>query len=162
MTQADLSNPQELSHGAPDPFTIRYAETDIDCWLLFQFLMTVAQPVLIGNVDEATALGEIMRVRDHGAPITAFLGEQIVGALGLIRAQFWYGGDYFLADRWYFVAPGFRSTSVGARLLAEGHAVATSSGLPVIIQGKIRPRNSGVFFTSPRVFLPPNSGAPRH
>lgn len=116
--------------------------------------MEVAGPVLFAPPDHTKAMTEILRVIDHGAPIMAYLGDVLVGVLGLTRAEWWYNFDCFLTDRWFFTLPVLKFQGCGAALLAEAQLLATSSGLPVVINGHLRARGSGVFFTSPRVYLP--------
>lgn len=139
----------------PDPFVIRYGETDDDCVAIYNFLLAVAGPVLIGRVDPAATIAEIMRIRDQGAPIMCFCDGYLVGLLGLTRAQWWYGPDTFMTDRWFFVLPDLKFKGAATRMLAEAAAVAASSGQTVIINGHMRPRGNNIYFTRPHVFTPP-------
>lgn len=118
--------------------------------------MQVSQPVLLAPVDPQYAIAEILRVVDHGAPIMAYVGDTLVGLLGLTKVDWWFNPAHsFLTDRWFFILPDLKFRGCATVLLAEAAAMAASSGLKVIINGHMRPRGNGVLFTSPRVYLPP-------
>lgn len=136
-------------------YRIRFGTNNEDAVETFRFLHEVSAAILHAPVDVEATIAEILYIIDHGAPIMAYLDGELVGLLGLRQVNWWYNPKHsFLTDRWFFVRPGHKFGGCATTLLAEAQAMANSSGLKVIINGHMRQRGNGIFFTSPRVYLP--------
>jgi GNAT superfamily N-acetyltransferase len=133
---------------------VTVAETPEDCWLTYQFLLKVAGPSLLAELNQNKAVAEILRVANEGTALMAYQDDKLVGVLGLMMVQWWYSDDSFITNRWFFAHPDLKFKGVGARLLAEAQAIGRAAGMPVIIIGHKRMRNNGVHFARVRTFDP--------
>ncbi len=137
---------------------VSYAEDDLDCIELHRFLCIVAQGVLFAPIDPNASMAEVMRVRDQGAALLVRKDGHLIGTLGLVKAQWWYNPAHgFLTDRWFFLLPQFQHSAAAVQLLAEAAAIASQSGLDLVINGHMRRRakalGRGVIFTHPKVVV---------
>lgn len=114
----------------PPDLEVRYAENDGDVVAIHQFLCVVAPPVLPGPIDGPKSAVEVWRVVNHEVALMAIRDGLLVGTLGLIRPDFWWGNVCFLANRWFFTLPGSRC---GKALLKEAKAIAVDAGLELHI-----------------------------
>lgn len=131
---------------------IRFAETDEDCVAIHRFLLVVAAPAMRCPVSHKKSALEVWRVAKEETAIMAIHKGRLVGTMGLIAPEWWYGdGDRFLTDRWHFVLPEFRNTEIDAMMMDEAKVVAKLAGLEFIHQGKIRAAKNGVIYTAPRL-----------
>jgi hypothetical protein len=137
---------------------IRFASTDQDAIDIHLFLLLVAKPIMLWSVDALKSMTEVDRVVKTEVALMASIGAELVGTLGLIRVQSWYGPDFFFADRWYFSYPALRNHGVGAKLLAEAGALTAQMGEDLVLTGKLKRRNRGagrgIVFTAPLVIEP--------
>jgi hypothetical protein len=150
---ADLS-PQAGRGGAR---IIRPAAGEADALAIHRFLIAVAGPLLHCPIDAEKSLAEVRRViaeRDYGFAYLALEqgpgGARLVGTLGAIFVSWWYGADYFFADRWFFALPGHRWA--GPRLLAEADAIARAVGVPLIVNLKQRRTTAATTFVQPALY----------
>lgn len=64
--------------------------------------------------------------------------DDLIGTIGLICPEHWWGKSKFLANRWFFILPG---SGAGRPLLREAKAIAVASDLELHIiseeRGKI-------------------------
>jgi GNAT superfamily N-acetyltransferase len=128
-----------------ESFTIRYAKTNQDIDRIFEFTSAVSGPVRFCKINAVKAHAEIGRVvldPNYGFALMAEINGEIVGTLGVIAPEWWYGDDRFFTDRWFFLFPVLANKGVGTALLAEAAAVAAKAGVPLIINGKPRVKNS--------------------
>jgi hypothetical protein len=135
---------------------IRYAETDDDVISIHQFLCLVATPVLHCKVDHAKTIAEIARVTQHEVALMAVMDNNLVGTLGLVRPEWWYGSgprSRFFTDRWFFIVPTMKGMGVGGLLLGEAAAIAATNEEMILINGHMRKR-AHVHFTRPLVVMP--------
>lgn len=117
------------------------------------FLLVVAGPVLLAPVDPVKSITEIHRVVTEEAAFMAFRGEEFIGTIGIVMADWWYSQDGFLTDRWCFVLPEYRNRGVFDALIAEADLLAGASGVRFVFNGKAArrsPRTPNVIYTSPR------------
>jgi GNAT superfamily N-acetyltransferase len=151
----DNTAPVEVAPAPPVAETvIRYAENDNDCIAIHQFLLEVAQPAMRCPVSHQKSAAEVWRVATQETAIMAFHKGRLVGTMGLIAPEWWYGdGDRFLTDRWHFVLPEFRHTEIDRLLMDEAKDIAIMAGLEFIHQGKIRAARDGVLYTNPRLMV---------
>lgn len=104
------------------------------------------------EVNAVKSLVEIIRVTKHEAALMLISGGRLVGTLGLISPDWWYGDAHFMTDRWHFVLPAFTNTPAAGALLDEAKAIAGLAGLEFIHQGKIRPAKNGALLMTPRAY----------
>jgi len=97
------------------------------------------------------SLNEVARVARSGAALMVFVGDHLVGTMGLIAPDWWYGDERFLTDRWHFVLPEYDGTEASQALVQEAERVAKEAGLDFFHQGRARERRPGVFLMWPRV-----------
>lgn len=118
--------------------SVRYASSDDDVILVHRFLCVVAGPTLPGPIDPKKSIEEVWRVVNHDVALMAFRDDGLVGTLGLVCPEFWWGTSKFLANRWFFTLPRARA---GKPLLKEAKAIAVASDLELHIisedRGKI-------------------------
>ncbi len=140
----------------PEKVVIRFATTDDEVIALHRFLLIVAKPAMRCPVDPVKSMEEVFRVCAQEAGIMAILDDKLVGTLGVMKAQWWYGIDGqndFLTDRWHFCLPQFYHTAVDRRLMEEAQSIADAAGLEFIDQGKLHERR-GKLLMMPRVHVP--------
>lgn len=118
--------------------TIRYAETDADVVLIHRFLCIVAGPQLPAKIDPKKSIEEVWRVVSDDVALMAITDSAIIGTIGLVKAEHWWGDLGFLANRWFFAIPG---SGAWRPLLREAKAIAKASELELHIisedRGKI-------------------------
>src|SRR5260370_32054190 len=103
----------------PPPLVVRLAESDLDSAAIHGFLCTVAARagVLQCAVDPEKSMREVWRIvraleqagpgeTPYGFALMAQIGERLVGTLGVICPQWWYGDARYFTDRWFFTLPG--------------------------------------------------------
>lgn len=139
--------------------SIRFGENDDDVVAIHQFLCLIAGPVLLGKIDaikSITEIGNIVygRADPPGVAIMAEVDGELVGTLGLIQPEWWYGPTVFFTDRWFFLYPAFRNRGVGAEILAQAGALGVEHGCDVVLNGHMRRRPNGIIFTKPVVISP--------
>jgi hypothetical protein len=140
------------SEEAPQkPHSLRYAESDQDACEIHAFLLTVARPALRCEVNFLKSLLEIQRVVHDEAALMISIGNTLIGTMGLIRPQWWYGDDVFLTDRWHFVLPEHDGSPAARALIEEAEAIARGAGIDFIHQGRMRQRRPGTYFMWPRI-----------
>lgn len=133
---------------------VRYAETDEDAIAIHRFLLVVAADSMIGKVDHIKSASEVWRVcRDECAIMLIHKG-MMVGTMGVIAVDWWYGPDTFMTDRWHFVLPDYKNTVHAKLLKQEAEAVAKAANMPFIDQGKIRISSNGRKLMMPRITMP--------
>lgn len=120
---------------------------------IHRFLLVVARPALLCQVNVQKSLLEVIRVTKEEVAIMAMRGDMLVGTLGLIRPVWWYGDDAFMTDRWNFCIDSEKHGGAGQLLEAEAKAIAGAAGLPFINQGKVRRRKDGSYLMFPRVHV---------
>lgn len=111
---------------------------------------------MLCRVNPDKAINEICRVAKEEAALMVFAGNILVGTMGLIKADLWYGDGGMLVNRWFFVLPGVKHMGVGALLQIEAQALAAVADLPLVIYREPRRRGNGVLYATPR---PPVEGA---
>jgi hypothetical protein len=115
--------------------------------------MVVAQPALRCPVNVVKSLNEIIRVAKFEAALMVIHNGVMVGTMGLMRVDWWYGDESFLVDRWHFVLPSFEHTPTAAALMDEAKSIAELAGIEFIHQGKIRPpKSNGISQMTPRAY----------
>jgi hypothetical protein len=110
--------------------TLRFAETDQDVVAIHAFLCIVAGPMLPGAIDPKKSSTEVWRIVNQECAIVAMDGALLVGTLGIIKADYWWGNKKFLANRWFHALP---ARGIGAMLLHEGERFAKEVGLELHI-----------------------------
>lgn len=133
---------------------IRYAETDDDVIAMHRFLLAVARPAMHCPVNPEKSLLEIIRVTKFEAALMAIHNGLLVGTMGIIKPEWWYGDGEFLTDRWHFVLPDFMHKPAATMLMDEALKIAKDANLEFIHQGKIRPAKNGAARVMPRSYLP--------
>lgn len=106
--------------------TIRYASTDDEVIAIHKFLCVVSHGTLPGKLDPIKSMHEVWRVANQDVALMAMQGDVMVGTLGLINPEFWWGDLKFLVNRWFFCLPGY---GAGRLLLAEAEAIANGSNM---------------------------------
>lgn len=124
----------QSEHPSGQELVVRFArmgeEGDPDVVAIHQFLCVVAGPTLPGPIDPRLSATEVWRVVNHDIALMAMRGDNLVGTIGLVRPQFWWGKVHFLANRWWFALP---SIGAGKALLKEAIAIAVASELELHI-----------------------------
>ncbi len=140
---------------------IRRAETNDDVIAIYLFVSVLAQPVLLCPIDMQKSVTEITRIvhdPNYGFALMAEIDGELVGSLGIICPEWWYGKASFFTDRWLFLFPALQNAGIGAALIAEAHAVAYAAGLPLVINDKIRQLNrataDGLYLQTHRLIRP--------
>src|ERR1700674_417524 len=152
---------------ASPPLVVRLAESDLDAAAIHGFLCTVAprSGALQCEVNPEKSMREVWRVvraldqaqpgeTPYGFALTALIGDKLVGTLGVICPDWWYGDGKFFTDRWFFTLPGV--AGVGAALTADADALARDAGLTFLLNLKQRRRGRG----SSIVYAPSRKGGP--
>lgn len=135
---------------------IRFAQTDVEVVAIHRFLCVVAMPMMRCPLDPVGSLHEIFRVAAKEAAMMAIIGDKLVGTMGVMKAEWWYGyagQSDFLTDRWGFILPSLNHSPVFDMLIEEAHALASAAGLEFIYQGRIRERH-GKLMAFPRAYTP--------
>lgn len=105
------------------PITIAYATTEHEAVAIHHFLCRVAGPFLPGRIDAEKSIAEVWHVVDTQIALTAWDEKgEMVGTMGLIRMDHWWGNVSFLANRWAFAVPrskAWRPMLTEARTLAR-------------------------------------------
>lgn len=135
-----------------DEIIVRNAVTDEDICNIHRFLLIVAQAAMRCPVNAFKSLEEIIRVAKYEAALMLIRDGIMVGTMGIVRAEWWYGDGAFLTDRWHFVLPSFENTPTASRLMDEAKAIAALAEIEFIHQGKIRPPKDGVTLMTPRAY----------
>ncbi len=145
-------------------FQLRYPKGDEDIIKIFHFLCVVARPVLLGPVDAQKAVSEVGRVvmdpfREEGPEpdsfaIVAEINGELVGTIGVVTMEDWYGHRKFMTNRWFFVFPQIANSGIGAALLADAGAMCAQIGMDLVIHRNTHGRRNrssgrGIIFTSP-------------
>lgn len=151
-------SPTSSAAAPPRPHELRYAESDEDIVEIHRFLLRVATPALRCPVNFLKSLGEIARVTHTAAALMVFVDDRLIGTMGLIRPDWWYGDNSFLTDRWHFVEPEFDGTVASQSLIEEAEQIAAAAEVDFIHQGRMRERRPGVYFMWPRVSRPTDGG----
>lgn len=73
----------------------------------------------------------------YGFALVAERAGQMVGTVGVICPEYWYGDVRFFADRWFFAVPDAQR-EIGSALRAEAEAMAREAGLKLVINLKQR------------------------
>ena len=109
---------------------MRYAQSDDDVIAIHKFLCVVAGPGLPGPIDPKKSIEEVWRVVNYDVALIAMQGERMIGTIGLVNPDFWWGKLKFLANRWFFTLP---DTKAGKPLLREAKSIARASELELHI-----------------------------
>lgn len=130
---------------------MRLAATDADAAAIHAFLCDVAARAgaLRCPVNAEKSMAEVWRIVravdlaepdriPYGFALIAERGADLVGTLGVICPDWWYGDARFFTDRWFFVRPG--EPEAGPALRHEAGAMAHAAELPLIINLKQRGR----------------------
>jgi hypothetical protein len=110
--------------------TLRFAETDEDVVAIHAFLCIVAGPMLPGPIDPQKSATEVWRIVNQECAIMACDGALVVGSLGIIKVDPWWGNKKYLVNRWFHALP---AQGIGALLLYEGDRFAKEVGLELHI-----------------------------
>lgn len=102
--------------------------------------------------DFEKSLKGIVEVAKYGAALMLIYNGILVGTLGLMRAEWWYGRVPYMADRWHCTLASFDSTPASAALMEEAVAIAREADVEFIHYGKIRPARNGVARMMPRAY----------
>jgi hypothetical protein len=137
---------------------VRLASTDQDAAAIHAFLCDVAAAsgALRCRVNPEKSMREVWRVvrafdlaepeeTPYGFALVAERAGEVVGTLGVICPDWWYGDGKFFTDRWFFTRPVDRSEA-GPALRAEAEALAAEAGLPFVLNLKQR-RAGNVIYT---------------
>lgn len=121
------------------PITISYAATDHDAVAIHHFLCRVAGPLLPGPIDPELSINEVWRCIQDEAAIVAWTEQgEMVGTIGIVCVNPWWGHIRYLANRWFFTIPG---SGAGKLLLKEAKKIAVDSEMELHIiaeeRGKI-------------------------
>lgn len=127
-----------------DPVEVRYASTDKDVIAIHRFLCAISGPARFCPINPLKAVNEINRVvkdNSYGYALIAEINGELVGSLGIIIPDWWYGDTRFSTDRWFFIFPVLNHRGIATSLLAEASAMAVRCGVPLLINGKPRAKN---------------------
>jgi hypothetical protein len=141
-----------VEHRDVSEIEIRYAATDEDVCNIHKFLLIVARPLMRCPVNVVKSLNEIIRVAKYEAALMVIHNGVMVGTMGLIKPEWWYGDGEFLTERWHFVLPSFENTQAAKALMDEAKAIAALAEIEFIHQGRIRPPKNGVSLMMPRAY----------
>lgn len=92
--------------------------------------MFVAGPTLPGPINPQKSAMEVWRVASQDVALMAIKDNALVGTMGLVNPEFWWGDLKFLVNRWFFCMPGSRAWRP---LLKEAKAIAVASELELHI-----------------------------
>jgi hypothetical protein len=136
------------------PLVVRLASGDLDVAAIHGFLCVVAARAgaLRCEVNAEKSMREVWRIvraidlagpgeTPYGLALMAQRGDRLVGTLGLVCAQWWYGDQRFFTDQWFFTLPEERDA--GPALLADADALAQEAGLELLIHLRTRPKAIG-------------------
>ena len=127
------------------PVAVRYAESDDDVIEIHKFLCVVAGPNLPGPVNPLKSINEVWRVVHDEFALMAMQDGRLVGTLGVIRADFWWGDVPFFANRWAFC---LRDAKAWKPLLREAKSIAKECGVEFHLISEARGRIT-IFNRSP-------------
>ena len=106
--------------------TVRFADGDNDVVVIHRFLCAVAGPSLPSEIDPKKSATEVWRVINHEVAILALRDDILLGTIGLICVEPWWGDNKYLVNRWAFAIPG---SGAWRPLLKEAKAVAVASNM---------------------------------
>lgn len=110
--------------------TLRYAATDDDVVAIHRFLCILAIPTLPVKANHSKSATEVYRVVNTECALMVMRGDFLVGTMGIIKPDFWYGDGHFLVNRWFHAIPG---TGAGRMLIREAIAIARGADLELWI-----------------------------
>jgi hypothetical protein len=118
-----------ITHRNSD-ITVRFAATDQDAVAIHRFLCVVAGPMLPGAIEAEKSIHEVWRVVHQECALMAMRDDLLVGTLGIIKPNYWWGNVSFLTNRWLFALP---DSGAGKLLIDEGERIAGDAGLELVI-----------------------------
>ena len=149
IARSAQSAPIAAAAKKPEPLVVRLAATDLDAAAIHAFLCNVAPQlgVLQCAINAEKSMLEVWRIVraldqaepgevPYGFALIALIGDRLVGTLGAICPEWWYGDARFFTDRWLFALPGI--PGVGAALTGDADALASEAGIPFILNLKQR------------------------
>jgi GNAT superfamily N-acetyltransferase len=98
---------------------------------VYQILMEMhkeAEPIHLPEVDPAKVVNSIRLCAETGKLFVAERDGKIVGALGLLPTEHWFATDTYYADRFFYVLPSYRNSTIATRLLKAAKDFATDEG----------------------------------
>lgn len=87
----------------------------------------------IGRVDEHKARGAISQIINASGCLISRQDGKIVGSVGLTMTSWWYSGENFLTDMWFFVHPEHRDGGHASRLIGWMKSAADLGRVPVVL-----------------------------
>lgn len=119
---------------------LRFAKDDADVVAIHGFLCVVMGPLLPGGVqaiDPNKSAVEVWRVVNQEAALMALHDDKLVGTLGIVKCDFWWGKGNFLASRWFAVLP---DSGAAKPLLRAGLQIGKEAGLELHVYDETRER----------------------
>lgn len=143
--------------------TVRFADSDQDVVAIHAFLCVVAGPLIPAPIDPQKSSTEVWRVVNHECALMAMRGDTLVGTLGIIKGDFWWGNQGVLYNRWFHALPG---DGIGKLLLDAGDDFARDLGLELHIidetKGRLVILNRNPLRKDVNPFLVPGPVEPTH
>lgn len=87
----------------------------------------------IGRFDIRKVRALVDRLIVQGSAIVLLADGKPVGAVGLDVSEWWYSGDRFVGDYFFFVHPAYRSAEAARTLMDAAKGYAGERGLPLLM-----------------------------
>ena len=95
------------------------------------------EPILPGPIDPQKSATEVWRVVNHEAAVMVLRHDKLIGTLGIIKPDFWWGHQNFLTNRWFAALPGF---GAGKLMVSEAKRFAKDLGLEFLLYDEAKGR----------------------
>ena len=100
---------------------------------LYDLLLTMHDEVGMATLAPLKVVQAIENVLETGFCVVAEIDGEIVGSIGLDLREWWYSEDVFFGDRWVFVHPDYRKSSIAAGMLRKAISFADKADIPLVV-----------------------------
>lgn len=115
---------------------IREPSSPDDLVALHKLLLVMGQEVARAQVNPAKVMQQLVDAVSHPDTHTILMAvekDALVGALCLVKSDFWYSDDAFLSDLFLFVLPQHRGGEAMQALIAAAEQIGAAADLQVIL-----------------------------
>lgn len=139
----------EQSAPAPSGLYIREVGSEDDLIQLHMLLLIMGQEAARVPVNPRKVMQQLMHCAQNPDVYTMLLtieDDHLIGAMCLMKTEYWYGDDFFLSDLFLYVLPAKRDGRAMKELKDAAAAIGTAADMQVFItiNNPKRRRHSGI------------------